>query len=577
MVSGKVVEYVASYQNYATVVHENLRELYHVSAETYGEKILFMEKKDGVYQNYSFRRYCDDVDALGTELLANGFSGKRVIVMGENCYWWATAYMAVVCGVGVVVPVDKDIAPEELSRIVAEANVSAIFYAPSLSQKVQALGDDVFGVSFDELGDWILRGKQRLEAGETAFLTNRIDSHAMSVLIFTSGTTGASKGVMLSHRNICFNLSEMCQMVYIDDKDVFLSVLPLHHAYECTCGFLCPVYRGATVAFSEGLRHVTRNMQEVRPTVILSVPLLLETIYHKVWANIRKQGMEKKVKAAIYATNAIPTAEARVSLKRRIFADIHKTFGGRLRTIISGGAAVDPEIIKGMRDLGIQTYQGYGLTECAPLAALNRDTFYNDRSAGMATPNCLLDVYDVQNDGTGEIRCKGDNVMLGYYNQPDVTAEVIRDGWFYTGDLGYMDKDGFLYITGRKKNVIVTSDGKNIFPEELEAKLEKSAFVAESVVVGYMNDQKRDYDVVALIRPNLERVKEVYGEQYTKDQLETELKKVISQVNGSVPPYKRIAHFVLRLEEFPKNTSRKIKRAGLADAAFADYQAKVKK
>ena len=565
---------MANYQNYPTIVYENLKEMYHASAEAYGEKTLFMQKEDGVYREYSFRQYAEEVDALGTALCARGLMGKRILVSGENGYDWVRAYMAVICGVGVVVPVDKEIPAEEIANIAKESEASAILYSPKLAEKVEAIPSAVERICFTELPAWIEDGRARIAAGDRTFLDAKIDAHAMSALLFTSGTTGVSKGVMLSHRNICFNLSEMCQMLYIDDKDVFLSVLPIHHAYECTCGFLCQVYRGSTVAFSEGLRHITRNMQEVHPTMILCVPLLLETMYRKVWANIRKQGMEKKVKAAIKLTNAIPNEALRLSAKKKVFAQIHKSFGGKLRIMISGGAAVDPKIMKGLRDLGIAAYQGYGLTECAPLAALNRDTFYNDGSAGMATPNALLDIYDVQGDGTGEIRYKGDNIMLGYYKQPEMTAEVIRDGWFYTGDLGYLDKNGFLFITGRKKNVIVTSNGKNIFPEELETYLGRTPYVAESVVVGYMNPKKKDYDIVAIIRPDLERFTEDYGTRYTKDQLETEMKKAISEVNGIVQSYKRIETFVLREEEFPKNTSRKIKRAGIADSAFEAYRKK---
>ena len=565
---------MANYQNYPTIVYENLKEMYHASAEAYGEKTLFMQKEDGVYREYSFRQYAEEVDALGTALCARGLMGKRILVSGENGYDWVRAYMAVICGVGVVVPVDKEIPAEEIANIAKESEASAILYSPKLAEKVEAIPAAVERICFTEFPAWIEDGRARIAAGDRTFLDAKIDAHAMSALLFTSGTTGVSKGVMLSHRNICFNLSEMCQMLYIDDKDVFLSVLPIHHAYECTCGFLCQVYRGSTVAFSEGLRHITRNMQEVHPTMILCVPLLLETMYRKVWANIRKQGMEKKVKAAIKLTNAIPNEALRLSAKKKVFAQIHKSFGGKLRIMISGGAAVDPKIMKGLRDLGIAAYQGYGLTECAPLAALNRDTFYNDGSAGMATPNALLDIYDVQGDGTGEIRYKGDNIMLGYYKQPEMTAEVIRDGWFYTGDLGYLDKNGFLFITGRKKNVIVTSNGKNIFPEELETYLGRTPYVAESVVVGYMNPKKKDYDIVAIIRPDMERFTEDYGTRYTKDQLETEMKKAISEVNGIVQSYKRIETFVLREEEFPKNTSRKIKRAGIADSAFEAYRKK---
>lgn len=566
---------MANYQNYPTILYENLKEMYHASAEAYGEKTLFMQKEEGVYREYSFRQYAEEVDALGTALIAKGLAGKRVIVTGENGYDWVRAYMAVICGVGVVVPVDKEIPAEEIANIARESEAAAIIYSNKLTEKVKALDEGVERIPFSDLGGLIEEGKALLEAGDRTYLDAKIDAHAMSALLFTSGTTGVSKGVMLSHRNICFNLSEMCQMVYIGEEDLFLSVLPIHHAYECTCGFLCQVYRGCTVAFSEGLRHITRNMQEVHPTMILCVPLLLETMYSKVWANIRKQGMEKKVKAAIKMTNAIPNEALRLAAKKKVFAQIHKSFGGKLRIMISGGAAVDPKIMKGLRDLGIAAYQGYGLTECAPLAALNRDTFYNDGSAGMATPNALLDIYDVQGDGTGEIRYKGDNIMLGYYKQPEMTGEVIRDGWFYTGDLGYLDKNGFLFITGRKKNVIVTSNGKNIFPEELETYLGRTPYVAESVVVGYMNPKKKDYDIVAIIRPDLERFVEDYGTRYTKDQLETEMKKAISEVNGIVQSYKRIETFVLREEEFPKNTSRKIKRAGIADSAIEAYRKKI--
>lgn len=566
---------MANYQNYATIVYENLKEMYHASAEKFGDKTLFMQKDAGEWRNISFRQYGADVDALGTALLARGFGGKRIIVSGENCYDWVTAYMAVIAGVGVIVPVDKEIPAEEIANIAAVSEASAVIYSEKIGEKIKTLDTAVERIPFSKLGELIEEGRALLEGGDRSFLDAKIDSHAMSSLIFTSGTTGVSKGVMLSHRNICFNLSEMCQMVYIDDKDLFLSVLPLHHAYECTCGFLCQVYRGSTVAFSEGLRYITRNMQEVHPTMMLCVPLLLETMYHKVWANIRKQGMEKKVKAAIKLTNAIPSPKARLAAKRKVFAEVHKSFGGKLRILISGGAAVDPKIMSGLRDLGIRAYQGYGLTECAPLAALNRDTFYHDGSAGMATPNALLDVYDMQDDGTGEIRYKGDNIMLGYYNRPELTAEVIRDGWFYTGDLGYMDKNGFLFITGRKKNVIVTSNGKNVFPEELETYLARTPYVSESVVVGYVNPKKKDYDIVAIIRPDLERMEEDFGKDYTRDQLESEMKKALSQVNGIVQSYKRIETYVIREEEFPKNTSKKIKRAGIADSAYVQYKEKI--
>lgn len=564
------------YQNYPVDTYKNLKELLQASAEKFDDKTLFMEKVNGTYQSLSFRAYADQVNALGTELLARGYGGKRLLITGENCIAWVTAYLAVICGVGIVVPVDKEIPAEELANIASVAEASVVIYGKKSAEKVAAIDEKVTRICFDDLPAMIESGKKRLAAGDRTYLDATIDENVLASLIFTSGTTGVSKGVMLSHHNICFNLSEMCQMIYIGPGDVFLSVLPLHHAYECTCGFLCQLYRGSTVAFSEGLRYITRNMQEIHPTIINCVPLLVETMYSKVQASIRKNGLEKKVAAMIKVTNAIPSYKARMAAKKKIFKAVHQNFGGKLRLLISGGAAVDPKVLQGLRDLGIEAVQGYGLTECAPLAALNRDTHHNDSSAGLSTPGTLLDIYDVQDDGTGEIRFKGENIMLGYYNQPELTAEVVRDGWFYTGDLGYLDAEGFLHITGRKKNVIVTSNGKNIFPEELETYLCRTPYIAEAVVVGFINPKKKDYDVVAILYPDKERMAESYGDKWTADQLDAEMRRAVAEVNGIVQSYKRIECYILRDTEFPKNASRKIKRQGLADSVRAEYESKLK-
>lgn len=565
-----------AYQNYPTQLFDNLKEMLGASCERFGNKTLFLQKRDGDYKSISFQSYQTDVNALGTELLARGFGGKRILLIGENCYRWVTAYMAVICGVGVIVPVDKELPAEELVNISRVCNAAAVIYSPAVAQKVEHLDEAIERISFDDLPRLVSRGHKRIQSMDLRYVDAKIDRSEMAALIFTSGTTGVSKGVMLSHRNICFNLYQMCKMIYIGEKDVFLSVLPLHHCYECTCGFLCQVYRGCTVAFSQGLRYLIRDMQQVKPTMMLCVPLLLETLYQKIWNKIRQEGMEKKVISAIKTTNLLRPAKARMLAKRRVFSAIHQSFGGRMRMFISGGAAIDPSILEGLRDLGFETRQGYGLTECAPIAALNRDGCYNDASAGMATPDTLLDVYDVQDDGTGEIRFKGENVMLGYYGMPEETARVIRGGWFYTGDLGYLDDKGFLYITGRKKNVIVTANGKNIFPEELETYLGRTKFVKESVVIGYMNEKKHDYDVVALIHPDYDALRETYGESFTDAQLHLEMKRAVAGVNALVQSYKHIKTYLVCENEFPKNTSRKIKRAGLAEREFSRYLEKVK-
>ena len=558
------------YKNYEVRPIENLKEMLYTSAATWPEKNAFLEKRDGVYEGITFNQYLLDVEGLGTELCARGLLGKRVIVTGENCYAWALAYMTVICGLGVVIPVDKEIPPEEIANIANVSEADAVIYSAKYEDKIKKIEKPLDFICFDELSGLCAAGREKINAGDRTYLDLEIDKNEMASLIFTSGTTGMSKGVMLSHHNISFNLTEMCQMIYIGPEDTFLSVLPLHHAYECTCGFLCQIYRGSTIAYCEGLRYIMKNMKEVHPTMILCVPLLIETMYHKIWANIRKNGMEKMVKKALAASNA--SRKIGIDLRKKLFSEIHETFGGKLRMMIAGGAAVDPDILKGLRDFGILAVQGYGLTECAPLAAVNRDKFYCDSSAGLATPNATLEIVDAAEDGTGDIRFKGENIMLGYYKAPELTAEVIVDGWLYTGDLGFIDKDGFLHITGRRKNVIVTANGKNIFPEELETYLSRNPYVLESVVVGVPDETGRDYDIVAMILPDRERLDEENPDGYSEELVREKLTEAVKQANSMVQQYKRIKKFLVRSEEFPKNTSKKIKRAGLLEEAIAQLE-----
>ena len=559
--------------NYEVTVYENLRELYHGAAERFGDKTLFYEKKKDFYTRYSYLQYCEDVDALATALLDAGFEGQNILLLGKNCYAWALSYMACAC-IGTVVPLDRSLCAEEISELASFSDATAVICDQEEAEKLSSLNSSVKRIAFEDLEKLIQRGRRLFSRGDRRYWDRAIDPNAMCALLFTSGTTGNEKGVMLSHRNLCFNVSEMCRMFYIDEKDVFLSILPLHHAYESTCGFLCPMSRGAEIAFSEDLRHVIRNMREVRPTIILCVPMFLDTLYRKIRSTLSKNGMESKVRFAVGLTETLVSEKQRPSYQKRIFADLHKSLGGRLRALISGGASADPEVIKGLRELGFSVYQGYGLTECAPLVAINRDRCFRDKSAGLATPNTLLDICEAHGDRIGEIRFRGENVMLGYYKNPDATAQILRDGWLYTGDLGYMDEDGFLYVTGRKKNLIVTSGGKNIFPEELEYRLNKTAFVKESVVVGCYNPKKRTSDVVAVIYPDYERLEAVYGVDYPHRRLLLEIKKAVSEVNGRLQSYKRITSFLIRREEFPKNSSQKIVREGVIAEVTRSYLAK---
>lgn len=561
------------YQNYPVTVYKNLKELYRDAAERWGEKTLFYQKQTDFYHRFSYAAFCRDADALGTALCQKGLQGKKILLIGKNCYAWALSYITCAC-LGVVVPLDKELSAEEIVHFSKLAEVSAVICGSAQAEKLEGLSPSVQKFFFHELGDLLQEGRNLLKKGDHRYLDHPIDENAMCALLFTSGTTGEEKGVMLSHRNLCFNISEMCRMFYIDEKDVFLSILPLHHAYESTCGFLCPMSRGAEIAFSEGLRYVMKNMREVRPTVILCVPLFLETLYRKIQSTLCKNGLESKLRLAVSLTDTVVSEKLRPATKKKLFADIHKNFGGRLRALISGGASADPDVIKGLRELGFAAYQGYGLTECAPLVAINRDGYFRDKAAGLSTPNTLLDIYEAGGDGIGEIRFRGDNVMLGYYQNPKATAEVIRDGWLYTGDLGFMDEDGFLYVTGRKKNLIVTSGGKNIFPEELEYRLNKTAFVKESLIVGCHNTKKRSCDIIAVLYPDFEKIESAYGVDYSEDRLRLEMKKAVSEANGKLLPYKRITSFLIRRMEFPKNSSQKILREGIVRDVTKAYLSK---
>ncbi len=549
-----------SYQNYQTEQYKTLRDMYRSVANKFADKTLFMQKENGEYRQYSYRRYAADVDALGTALLAKGLQHAHIIILGENSYEWMLAYMSVICGVGVVVPVDKASSAERLKEVCSIADATAILYADRYAESVAALDNTIVKIAFSEFGALTKEGTRLITDGDRSYVDAPLDENEMRALLFTSGTTGKSKGVMLSHRNLCFNLSEYCQMVYLDQNDTALSMLPLHHSSECTCGVLCPMSRGATIAFSEGLQNIMRNMQEVSPTVILCVSLFMETIYNKLWATIKRQGLEKRIELGIKASNLLRPERIRINTKRKIFSTIHQNFGGRLRLMISCGTAAKPDVLRGLRDFGITAIQSYGLTECAPLVAINRDVYSNDAAAGMATPNALLDIYDIQENGTGEIRYRGDNIMIGYYKMPELTAEVLRNGWLYTGDLGKLDKDGFLYVTGRKKNAIITTTGKHISPEELELTLIQNPLIRDAVVIGKFNTQKDDYDIIAILQPNIPGFVEIFGRNFPAAQVDHEMKKAISEVNASVEPFKRIQTFILRKKDFPKNTSGKIIR-----------------
>lgn len=538
----------------------DLRQMMRTSVEEFGDRAAFLIKEHDEYRPISYNQYRADVEALGTALWEEIPKGSAVIVTGENCYEWAVTYMAVVSGLGIIVPVDKELPEEEIQNIAKICEAKAIIYSTKTAEKIKHI--KALKYSFDELPGLIQKGNTLIEAGRKEYLETPIDTEALNILLFTSGTTGVSKGVMLNHRNICVNLMSMCSMVKIWD-DVFLSVLPLHHTYECTCGYLCQIYRGTTIAFCEGLRYITKNMKEVKVTKMLCVPLLLDSMYKKIMSNAEKSGKLEILKKAISLNNKMK--KIKLDFSKTLFKDIHNAFGGYMNMLIVGGAPIDPAIVTGLEDLGIQVIQGYGLTECAPIAALNKDDWSKPDAAGLPLPGVTLGIVDADENGIGEITVAGPNVMMGYYKDPELTATVLKNGVYYTGDLGYLDKDNFLHITGRKKNVIVTANGKNIFPEELETYLDRSPFIKESIVCGVMNDKKKDYDLVALIFPDEEVFTEHYNGVYNDADINEQIRKAVVDVNNLVQSYKRVDLFVIRKDEFEKNTSKKIKRFVIKD------------
>jgi long-chain acyl-CoA synthetase len=524
------------------------------------------------YLAVSYRQYAQDVNALGSYFMSKGFQGKRIAILAESRYEWYVSYLATVNGTGICVPLDKELPQAEIANLLNRSHTDVLIFASSKQKEVNAIRDQISSVStficMDQprvagdlyFWDVLDLGHAELASGRKDFLAAPIDTETLSVLLFTSGTTAMSKAVMLSQRNLCINLHAMCQMLYVDPSDVFLSVLPLHHTYECTCGFLCPIYRGATVAVCEGLRHITRNMQESKVTMMLVVPLMMELFYKRI---IKSATADPKLAKKFHLGLKISGLLRKIGIdkRRQLFAKVHETFGGSLRILIAGGAAIDPSVMSGMRDLGIATLQGYGLTECAPILALNRDIEYKDTSAGLPLPGVEVKIIDADENGIGEIVGRGPNVMMGYYENEAATKEAIDpEGFFHTGDLGFIDRDGFIIITGRKKNVIIAKNGKNIFPEEIEFKLMQHDLIAECLISGRLSEEG-DTIVRAEIFPNEEKVREVLGDvPLDSDNVRAEMDKIIRSVNHGMVSYKYIREFDLRPTEFEKTTTKKIKR-----------------
>ena len=542
-----------AYQNYPVNECENLASLVLQSAATFGNRTAFSEKRDGITVSYTYAQLGTDVFALAAALSTRGLTGARVLIAGQNSYDFVRSFLAVAVAGCCAIPVDRATDADALEALAKRTEAQAAIFAPDFLPKADRLPKSIRRFSFADLDDLVAEGSELVPDPSAAPLP---DPDLVAAVFFTAD---ACRGVMLSHRNLAFDAAAVCKMIEVRQDDIFLSILPIHHAYEMTCGILVPLLSGAQIAFSEGLRYLTREMKEYHPTILNCVPYLAEVMYQKVKAGIRRQGLENHVKNMIRVTNAILPQSAALAAKRRAFSFVHKSFGGHLRLILTTGAPADPAVLRGFRNFGILAIQSYSIVECSPVTAINRDRFHRAASAGLPLPGTVLDIYDMNEEGLGEIRCKGKHIMLGYFDDPESTKAVLKNGWFYTGDLGFFDADGFLRVIGRKKNLVITGSGKRIYPEEIEALLNENKFVAESLVRVVPDHSAEGVHVEATIYPDKGALLAVYDGNL-KQHASIEVRAAIDELNRILPAFKRIKRFSVSSSPLPRTPSGRLVR-----------------
>lgn len=552
----------------------DLKEMLNRSLDRYKDKPAFKYKGDkpGEFRYITYEEFINDINGLGTQLIKMGLLGKRIAVISENRYEWAVAYLATACGVGVIVPLDRSLPANEIESLIIRSGAEAIFYSKKYDEIMQDIKqrkttDIRYYISMDlmERKDGVLserefieKGKKLIEEGDRKYLDAEIDREGMTFMLFTSGTTAMSKAVMLSHKNICSNLMDISAILKIGPGDTLLSFLPLHHTFECTVGFLYPISAGATIAYCEGIRHIANNIKEFEITAMISVPALYEAVYKRLIKAIEKKGKLQEVEMITKLTSIL--SRVGLDFRRKVFKEIHDEFGGKLRLLVNGAAALDYEVEKGFNDLGFKMVQGYGLTETSPVLAAGTDFEQKLGSVGKVLPNTKIKIVNKDEDGIGEIYVKAPYVMLGYYQNEEATKEVFDKDWFKTGDLGYIDKKGFLFLCGRKKSVIVLKNGKNVFPEEIENVINRIEGVKESFVFGRPEpDDEIDLKLGAKIVYDKEAMKEAHGIE-TEEEIKEFIWEKIKELNKTMPPYKYIKEVIVTEEELIKTTTQKIKR-----------------
>lgn len=554
----------------------DLKDMLNKTGRLYADRPAYKIKtEEGKYQIYTHKEVRDMINNLGTALINLGLKGKRIAVIGENRYEWEIAYLSIVCGTGTVVPLDKSLPANELELLIERSNIEAIFYTKKYSEIIQkiryneknrlkhliSMDNEKHSEGIYSQKELIQTGKKLIERGNKDFLTAHINPEVMSIMLFTSGTTSKSKVVSLSHKNICTNLMDIGSILDVTKEDIFMSILPIHHVFECTVGFLFSLYKGAETVFCDGLRHIVENLKEYQVTVMTCVPAIYERIFFMIRKKLEKQGKLQEILEKEEKYKNVSIEE-----KKMVFKEIHDMLGGKINLLISGAASLDRTIEEKYRLLGLNLVQGYGLTETSPVVAIGTNKNYKLGSIGKTVPSVNAKIVDKNEEGIGELVVNGPSVMLGYYENESATKEVLKNGWFYTGDLAKIDEDGYIYICGRKKSVIVLKNGKNIFPEEMENLVNKIEGVKESFIFGKtQSDDKNDIKINVKIVFDRDIIKDVYKVQKDEDIHKVLLKK-IKEINQTMPHYKAIRGMILTEEPLIKTTTNKIKRQENLDA-----------
>ncbi len=560
--------------------YKTIKEIFIRSREKYADDVCILEKFNPKepFTEITFRELTDDVIALGTALTNKyNLKDERIVIIGENTYNWYVSYMAMLCGVGVAVPVDKELPANEIENVIERSKATAVIYSAKKKEVIKKVEDNLPRVKYfiqmnsDEklngrevgFNTVVNEGKEMIASGDDSFMKIEIDPEEFKVLIFTSGTTSNAKGVMLCNRNLAENVNAVSPYVKLTEKDRLFSVLPLHHTYESSIGFLLPFANGCSVAVCQGLKYIVPNLKETKPTAMIAVPLLIENLYKKINATIEKSGKAGLVNSMIHVTNALKSVG--VDIKKKVFAEIYENLGGNIRIIVSAAAPIDAKIGKWVQDIGISFLQGYGLTETAPIAALTPEFEPKIGSAGKAVVCAELKIDNPNENGEGEVLIKSETLMLGYYEDKEATDEVIKvdeegNRWFHSGDVGYLDDDGFLFITGRSKNVIVTQNGKNIYPEEIELMLGNISEIKECMVYGKEVEGQKELVISVKVIPNHEEIEEKHGKDLTDEQIHDIIWEKIKEVNHKLTSYKAIKNLEIKKDEFVKTTTMKIKR-----------------